>query len=54
MGRGRPKKSGNEILVARIPLLVSNKEKALVEKKAKEKDESINQFLRDIIFSNLK
>ena len=51
--RGRPKKAGNEILVARIPLLVSNKEKALVEKEAEEKGESVNQFLRDLIFSNI-
>lgn len=51
--KGRPKKPENEILVARIPLLLSNKEKALVEKMAKEKGDSVNQFLRDLIFSNL-
>jgi len=53
MSKGRPKKPENEILIARIPLLVSKKEKTLVEKKAKENNVSVNQFLRDLIFSNL-
>lgn len=50
---GRPKKAEKETYSEKVGILLTKKEKILIERKAREEDISVNKFLRNIIFSNL-